>query len=120
MVAIYMNQIKEEAMDWSELLTVMQVEQIIVTVINPIRKGDCYKTGELQGFKCGIFGGGHSRFKNGAPHSYDSSKRKWIRKPKVLVAYNIFTYGKSQHSDWIDVDNCTFEIKKGEDDGRNR
>lgn len=101
-------------MDYSELSTLWQLDDIEVTVINPIRKQDYYKTGRLTGFKYGIWGGGHSNFKNGIPRSYDSSKRYWKKKPKVQVTYNVFEYGRREHSDWIDVDNCTFEIKRNE------
>lgn len=100
-------------MDWSELLIAMNIgdADIIATLITPLRKdGDSYKSGKVVGFKPGVYGGGHSRYKNGVPMSFDSTKMCWKKKPKVFVAYNCFTYGKSQHTDWVDVDNCTFEI----------
>jgi hypothetical protein len=86
--------------------------EIIVTIINPVRKDPIYKKGRLAGFKAGLFGGGHYHYKNGVPMSYASTRRRWIKKPKVLVAYDIFTFGKSSHSDWVDVDNCTFDVIK--------
>lgn len=100
-------------MDWTELLAATQLEKRIeVTIINPVRKDDSYKKGRMIGYKSGIIGGGHSNFKKGVPCSFDSSKRKWIKRPKVLVEYNCFTFGTraKMHSDWIDIDNCTFEI----------
>lgn len=90
---------------------------VLVNINKPVRNGEYYQQGILSGFKCGIWGGGHSRFKNGVAMSYDSSKKHWIKKPKVHVTYNLYYWsngnGKGgQQSDWIDVDNCTFEIIK--------
>ena len=106
-------------MNWNELLTAIGADdkEIIVTVINPVRKGfdiddNVYKKGKLTGFKTGVIGGGHSSWKGGMPQRFDSSKLRFIKKPKVHVTYEIFTYGKREHSDWIDVDNCEFEIKE--------
>jgi phosphoribosylaminoimidazole (AIR) synthetase len=102
-------------MDYDQLQSALGLDgkEIIVKLIKPIRtaqKGieDVYKTGRVAGFKPGIYGGGHYG-KHG--RSYDSTRRHWIKKPKVLVVYNIFTYGKSEHSDWVDVDNCAFSFK---------
>lgn len=101
-------------MDYGTLLDVLGFgkRDIIVTIINPVRKEEYYKEGRLVGFKSGIWGSGHSNYKNGFPHSFDSSKQHWIKKPKIHVAYNIFTFGGKDHSDWIDVDNCRFKIVK--------
>ncbi len=101
-------------MDFDQLLTLWDFENIEVTVINPVRKDEVYKKGRLTGFKSGLYGGGHSRYKNGMPHEYSSLKRRWIKPPKVHVTYSIFDFGGKEHSDWIDVDNCIFEIKKEE------
>ena len=27
-----------------------------------------------------------------------------------MLPYNIFEFGGQEHNDWIDVDNCTFEV----------
>ena len=99
-------------MDWNKLLEFFNLDNIEVTIINPVRKDEIYKTGKITGFKAGLFGGGHSNYKNGIPHTYNSLNRHWIRKPKVQVTYGIFDYGGSEHSDWIDVDNCTFKFTK--------
>jgi len=88
--------------------------EIIATIINPIRKGEYYKQGRVTGFKSGLWGGGYSNYKNGVPHAYESTKRDWIKKPKVHITYNIFTFGGKEHSDWVDADNCTFQIIKNE------
>ena len=100
-------------MTWDELLDATAFNNVEVEIINPTRKEDCYKRGSLKGFKAGIWGGGHKRFVKGVPHSFCSSDTHWIKKPKVLVAYNIFTFGHrgKQHNEWIDIDNCTFSFK---------
>ena len=90
-------------------------KKIVAHLIIPVRKGEHYKSGEVVGFKPGIFGGGHSEFKKkregiSVPHTYNSLKRYWIKKPKVMIKYSIFTFGKSEHFDWVDIDNCNFEI----------
>jgi len=85
---------------------------VIVTLINPLRKDEYYKQGKLTGFKSGIWGGGGSKYKNGMARSYDSTKRRWIKKPKVHVTYNIYVWGKGHISDWVDVDNCKFSVIK--------
>lgn len=98
-------------MDWTELLAAMQLDKdIIVTITKPVRNGEPYTHGRLTGFKCGIFGGGHYNYKDGMPQSYDSTRRHFIKPPKVHVTYNIFQFGGKEHSDWIDVANCIFEI----------
>jgi hypothetical protein len=107
-------------MNWTELLTAIGFsnKQIIATIIKPIRKDDVYKSGKVIGFKPGVFGGGHSDWKKdneggvSVPHSFSSLDMYWKKKPKVMVTYDIFTWGKATHFDWIDVDNCTFEIKE--------
>lgn len=102
-------------MTWSELLeSTVFGKEIIVTIINPVRKEEYYKSGTLHGYKAGILGGGHHRYKNGVPMRFESARIHWIKKPKVLVTYNVYNIypGGKQHSEWIDVDNCTFEIKE--------
>lgn len=109
-------------MNWDELLSKLGLINIdiIVTIIKPVRNDDIYKTGKVIGFKPGVFGGGHSNWRkdkqkgDGAisvPHSFDSRRIHCIKKPKVLVEYNIFTFGGRTHWDWIEIDNCIFEIK---------
>ena len=98
-------------MEWSELLDKMKLDEIEVTIIKPTRKEESYKKGRITGFKCGIFGGGHYKYKNGQPMAYDSSRRHWIKKPMIHVTYPIFTYGGKEHSDWIPFDNCDFNFK---------
>lgn len=97
-------------------------KDIIATIIKPVRKDDCYKQGRVIGFKPGLYGGGFSDYRKdkqqkdgrGAamPHSFNSFNMHWIKKPRVLIEYPCFTFGKSTHWDWIDVDNCTFEFKE--------
>lgn len=100
-------------MNWDELLESTALgKDVIVTVIKPLRKEEYYKAGRMTGYKSGLYGGGHSNYRNGVPCSYDASKRRWIKKPKVHVTYNVFTYGGKEHSDWISVDNCIFEIRE--------
>lgn len=115
---------KSKKLDWDELLKVSMLDDVEVEIINPIRKdpfrGDkesVYKRGRLTGFKCGLFGGGNSDYRKpkdegfSIPHSFDSRKMHYLKKPKVHVTYNIFDYGKKEHSDWVDVDNCIFRVK---------
>lgn len=107
-------------MNWDELTDTLQLNDIRVTIIKPLRisANHEYETGMMIGFKSGIFGGGWKRrSRDGHWHegSFSSLKMHWIKKPKVQVAYNSFTWGKSQHSDWVEVDNCTFEIIKKEE-----
>jgi len=99
-------------MNWTEFLKTPVVfgNDIKVTILNPVRKDDWAKEGMLTGFKCGIWGGGHWNFKNGMAKSFSSSRMHWKKKPKVHVTYNAFEYGKSFYSDWVDVDNCDFNI----------
>ena len=102
-------------MDFNELMTILGVgnASIRVTIINPIRKEtETYKYGTMMGFKPGLWGGGHKNYKNGIPTSFCSLDQHWLKKPKVFIAYDVFTFGEKTHSDWIDVDNCEFEIVK--------
>lgn len=100
-------------MDYTQLLTELNLSErsIEVKIINPIRKGDSYKSGKVVGFKAGIVGGGW-KFKNGEQKSFDSSKFRWLRKPKVFIIYPIFNLIPKAKwiADWIDVDNCEFSI----------
>lgn len=110
-------------MNWTEFLeaTGFDKKELHVTLIKPVRNDEIYKIGRVIGFKPDVFGGGHSDWKKdkqqkdgrgmAMAHSFDSSKMHWIKKPKVLVEYNVFTFGKSTHWDWVEVDNCEFEIK---------
>lgn len=103
-------------MNWSELLDITNLDKIEVELIVPVRKPLCegdtsYMKGEFQGFKAGSMGGGHSNYKNGSPQSFDSRNMRWLKKPEVLVAYNVSIYGKKQQTDWVDFDNCVFKIR---------
>jgi len=102
-------------MNWEELIQKWQLDDIVVTIINPVRKEEWYKTGRLTGFKSGLWGGGHYNYKNGKSHSFDSTRVRCLKKPKVQVTYNVFTYRGKEHSDWIDFDNCEFTIKTQEE-----
>ena len=102
-------------MTGNETLDYMRLDSIEVTLIKPLRKGDCYEKGTIIGFKAGLIGGGH-KFKKGGWYSYDSTKRKVLKKPMVRIAYNAFTYGGSQHCDWVHVDNCEFNLVEKESD----
>jgi hypothetical protein len=99
-------------MNFSELLAVLGLEdvEVVATLIVPIRKGEVYTSGRVIGFKSGIYGGGWSK----GGKSYDSRKRRWLKKPKVNIVYNCFEYMKGEHNDWVDIENCTFEIKKNQ------
>ena len=108
-------------MTLSELRTALGMDNkdVIVHIINPIRKGDEYKSGQVIGFKPGLFGGGHSDWKKdnkdggvSTPHTFNSLDMHWLKKPKAMVLYNSFTWGGKMHFDWIEVDNCDFEIKE--------
>jgi hypothetical protein len=99
-------------MNWNEVLKFLNIEnrELVATIIEPVRKDPIYKKGKVMGFKPGIYGGGHYNYKEGVPMSFDSGRMRQIKKPKVLIEYNVFTYGGSSHCDWINVDNCEFEI----------
>ena len=112
-----MDDLFPKNMTYETLLTEIGLgnREIIATLINPIRKEPHYKEGRVTGFKSGLFGGGHYNYKNGTPMSYDSSKRHWIKKPKVHITYNCYTWKRSgarEDSDWVDIDNCKFQIIK--------
>lgn len=115
-------------MTWDELLKETAFgKEIQVTLIKPLRKplheGDTsFTQGTLTGFKFGLWGGGHGDWEkysnegrtDGAPKvpmSFDSTKMHWIKKPKIQVTYNIFKFHGKEYSDWVEVDNCLFEIK---------
>lgn len=97
-------------------------KEIIATLIKPVRIEEIYKKGKVIGFKPGVYGGGHSNWKKDKQqkdgrgmshaHSFSTFDMHWLKKPKVLIIYDIFTFGKSQHWDWVEVDNCTFEIEE--------
>jgi hypothetical protein len=98
-------------MTWSELLNATVGDrEVRVEIINPVRNGEHFKNGRLMGFKPGIVGGGHSNYRKCSPNSYDSSKRGWKKRPRVLVCYEVFLFRKSEICDWIDVDNCKFKL----------
>jgi hypothetical protein len=86
--------------------------EVIVTLIKPLRQQEYYTKGRLTGFKSGLWGGGHYNYRNGVPMSFDSQRIRCIKKPKVHVTYDIFDFGGRMHSDWVDIDNCTFQIIK--------
>ncbi len=100
-------------MNWDELLIRWDFKNIVVIVINPVREGEIYKKGKITGFKAGLIGGGW-KFKKGIRCSYDSSKQKFLKRPKVHVTYNIFDYFGKEHSDWIDVNNVEFLFENPE------
>ena len=96
-------------------------KRIEAVLIKPVRNGDMYLKGTVIGFKSGVWGGGYSKYVRdkdaderkfpSMPTSYRSDRRHWIKKPKVHVEYDVFTYGKGGlHSDWVVIDNCTFNI----------
>ena len=95
-------------MDFTQLSNelVLSDKTIKATLIKPIRNDDVYKTGIVMGFKPGTWGGGYSH----QNRNFSSLRQKWIKKPRVLVVYNCGYFMKSQHFDWVDVDNCEFEI----------
>ena len=104
-------------MNLSELLVQLKImdKKIIAHLVIPVRKEEEYKSGEVIGFKPGIYGGGHSEYKKERegitrPHSFNGLNMYWLKKPKVMISYSCFTYGKRQHFDWVDIDNCNFEI----------
>jgi len=83
-------------MDWNTLVETTNLKDVVVTLIKPIRHGEYYLEGRLTGFKSGIL----------------NRDGNCIKKPKVHISYDIYTYGKGPHCDWVAVDNCTFEIKE--------
>lgn len=91
-------------MNWDEVLKTIGLfnSDLIATIINPIRKGDVHKKGRVVGFKAGV----------------TSANKGACRKPRVFVEYFACTiYSRSgkqtgMRGDWIDVDNCEFEIIK--------
>lgn len=102
-------------MNWMELLNATNFDKVRVTILSPVRRGESYTQGTVQGFKAGVIGGGHKFMKKDGEfesHSFDSSNLKWLKKPRVFVVYDVFTFGGKQHCDWIEVDNCEFEIIK--------
>ena len=93
-------------------------KRIEAVLIKPIRNGEWYLKGHVVSFKGGVWGGGHSNYKrnkaNGEthsrPYSYSSDRNHWIKKPKVHIVYSIGDFGGTMHSDWVNADNCTFNI----------
>ena len=77
----------KQQMNWTELLTFIGADEkeIMATIISPVRKGDIYQKGRVTGFKSGLYGGGHYKFKKGVPFSFASDRMHWIKKPKVHV-----------------------------------
>jgi len=102
-------------MNFNELLTLLNIDdlEIIVKLIKPVRKDDSYKEGRLTGFKSGIITiRKRIKFRDGELKRYSiGGSPYWKKKPKVQVTYNCFTWGKNEHSDWVDIDNCDFTIK---------
>lgn len=99
-------------MNWNEVVEQTPLIGCRVKIIKPLRTKDVeyFKEGKVMGFKAGIYGGVHSNYDEGVPMSFDSSKQHWIKKPKVLVTYDIHVFGKGPISDWVPVDNCIFEL----------
>lgn len=98
-------------MTWTELLdTPLTIgkDKIEVTFLKPPRNGEHFQKGEMVGYQTGIFGGGWSA--NGM--RFSSSDMRFLKKPKVLVSYNIFQWypKRKPFLDWADVDNCVFNI----------
>jgi hypothetical protein len=99
-------------MDYTELLKTLGLDkEIRITIIKPVRNGDIFKEGILAGIKPGKHTGGWTYTKAGK--TFIASNSIYI-KPRVLVAYpTSIIYGKpkGQVTDWVDVDNCIFEIQ---------
>lgn len=94
-------------MKWDELLDVAKLgDTIRVKLLVPLRGGEHFTEGTFGGFKSGILGGGWNRKQT----KFDSSKIHFTKKPKICVVYNICEFGKKPYMDWVDVDNCEFEI----------
>lgn len=103
-------------MNWKELLETpicLGKDTIEVTFITPPRKGEYFEKGEMVGYQTGIFGGGWSA--NGM--SFSSDRMRFLKKPKILVTYNIHQFypKKRPFLDWVDIDNCIFNIVQHED-----
>ena len=84
-------------MNWTELLDQAKMgDDIKVTLINPVRNREYFKEGSLTGFKSGTIG----------------IKGHWIKKPKIQVTYSVYQMypTKKCYQDWVDYDNCEFEI----------
>lgn len=79
-------------MTWNEIVSLTSLDFIEIALINPIRKGDEYKTGKLIGFKA-------------------SNKKN---PPRVQIKYGVYKMCPQPKTicDWVDVTNCTFDLIK--------
>jgi hypothetical protein len=76
------------------------------------------KSGRFAGLQAGRWGGGHYNYEKDTqhpelpkmPHSFSSLRMHQIKQTRVQVVYNVFEFGRTEHSDWIPLDNCDFEI----------
>ncbi len=101
---------------WFELLQKLNLidREIKITLIKPVRtkdnSDDIFKTGKLIGFKPGLMGRGHYNYKNGTPMSFNSGRIHQLKPAMVQIEYSVFDFGKKLYTDWVPIDNCTFEI----------
>jgi hypothetical protein len=99
---------------WFEILQKLNLidREIKVTLIKPVRTKDAddYKSGKLIGFKAGLNGVVNYNYKNGIPMSFNSSRIHQIKPIMVHVEYPVFEFQGKCYSDWVPIDNCTFEI----------
>lgn len=99
-------------MDFQQLLVYLGLhnQDIHVTLVTPVRKplhekdGGVYTRGKVIGFKPGLWRSPRGKNTWGGPPIQ-------VKPPRVLVQYNAFTFHKGSHSDWVDVNNCIFELK---------
>ena len=107
-------------MDLSEIISELGLSDILikVTLKVPKRIGDEYKAGRLAGSQPGYWGGCHYDYQKDfqcpeapkRPMSFDSRRIHQLKQTRVLVVYNCFTWGGREHSDWVPIENCDFEI----------
>lgn len=97
-------------MEFSELISALGLNEkiVVATLLKPVRNGEYYKSGEVRGFKPAIIG---TKVSVGFNKGHGSASYPYVLKQaKVMVVYNVGTYGKTAHFDWVPVDNCSFEV----------
>jgi hypothetical protein len=99
-------------MDFKELYEYFNLDKINVrvTLIKPIRNGEEFKTGRITGYKAGLYGGGWYNYKDGVPQSFNSTRIHCKKKERIQITYGVWQFHGKELSDWVDIDNCEFEI----------
>lgn len=96
-------------MDLYELISKFGLDEveIVANIKKPVRNGDPYQKGTVEGFKPALIG---AKVWGNSKHSTRKSP-VLLKQAKVLVVYNAFTFFGKVHFDWISIDNIDFEIK---------